>query len=411
MKRIATILIFTFFSLALMAQERYLDKIFNKVNVTYNIEFGENINAENKLQKLKFDVYIPDGDTSTNRILLIMIHGGAYWSGDKNHGECKLIGQDLGRMGYVIISPQYRYEPSFISLLDEEKMVKAVARGTQDAKAILRYVYKDFLENGNSFGIDTGMIFIGGASAGSFNALHAAYLDEADTLPGNWWQWINEVGGIEGNSGNPGYPSKMKGVVNISGALARASTMDNNHVPFVSIHNTKDPQIPFNHGQPYGIVLLPFVDGSNVLHQKANELGILNPFYIIPTEDHTAYENLGARVQPYYDSTVFYMTHFMYDIYRAERLTTGFRPLKNLPQLKVYPNPARGSIQFQLDALLENKVLQYDIFDMTGRLVQQGSLTGSNKIALNPSIGTGQFCLQLREKDVPLALGYCFIQP
>jgi hypothetical protein len=399
------LLFFVVFQLSAQEGERYLDKIFNKVNVTYNTQFGENINSDNKLQKLRFDVFEPDGDTSRSRILLIMIHGGAYWSGDKNHGECTLIGQDLGRMGYVIISPQYRYEPTFLSLLDEEKMVKAVARGTQDAKAMLRYIYKDVLENGNTYGIDTSMIFIGGASAGALNSLHAAYLDVEDTLPERYWQWINEVGGVEGTSGNPGYPYKMRGVVSISGALARASMMDNNNVPFVSVHNTKDPQIPFNSGQPYSITLLPIIDGANILHQKALALGIENPFYVIPTEDHTAYENLGARMQPYYDSTVFYMTHFMHGIYAKQYQTTGIRDLKNLQTVKIFPNPSNGKFCFEIPTqIAASTSLSYEITDISGRKIQDGFFNGaSNYFDISGNFSAGLYSFILRDKGIPIA--------
>ena len=63
---------------------RYNQKVFNKTKVTYNIYFGENITSDNKVKQMKFDVYEPEGDTERLRPVFIMMHGGAYWSGDKN---------------------------------------------------------------------------------------------------------------------------------------------------------------------------------------------------------------------------------------------------------------------------------------------------------------------------------------
>jgi len=351
--------------------ERYFQKIFTKTLVTRNIYYGENLMSNGQLKKLHFDVYEPQDDTERNRPVLVMMHGGAYWSGDKNHGQCKFLGEDLSKMGYVVISPQYRYEPSFLSLLNEEKMVKAVARGTQDAKAIIRYLFKDVMESGNTWRIDTSMIFIGGASAGSFNALHATYLDENDELPAQWKQWIEEAGGIDGTTAAEGYPYKVAGVINISGALAKASILDNEHIPFLSVHDTGDPQIPFNTGQPYGIVLLPHVDGSNILHAKALELGIENPFYIIPGNGHTSYEEFGMRIQPMYDSTLYYIKQFMSGIYCRKYQPTGIIRHLQLADLKVYPNPSEGILFVRLPATgTPSSEYTLQLLDITGRVLR-----------------------------------------
>jgi hypothetical protein len=197
----------------------------------------------------------------------------------------------------------------------------------------------------------------------------------------------------------------MRGVVSISGALARASMMDNNNVPFVSVHNTKDPQIPFNSGQPYSITLLPIIDGANILHQKALALGIENPFYVIPTEDHTAYENLGARMQPYYDSTVFYMTHFMHGIYAKQYQTTGIRDLKNLQTVKIFPNPSNGKFCFEIPTqIAASTSLSYEITDISGRKIQDGFFNGaSNYFDISGNFSAGLYSFILRDKGIPIA--------
>lgn len=83
---------------------------------------------------------------------------------------------------------------------------------------------------------------------GALNALHATYLDDQDTMPETWKNWIEEAGGTDGTTAAVGYPYKVAGVISISGALARASFLDNEHVPFLTVHDTGDPQIPFNTG-------------------------------------------------------------------------------------------------------------------------------------------------------------------
>lgn len=407
MKRCILIVFVAFFYSALHAQEcgnRYYFRIFAQTKVSRDIYYGENLDANGKTKVLKFDVYEPFNDNNRKRMVLVMMHGGAYWSGDKDHGQCKFLGEDLSKMGYVVISPQYRYEPTFLSLLNEEKMVKAVARGTQDAKAMLRYLYKDVRENGNTWGIDTNLIFVGGASAGSFNALHAAYLDNDDELPQQWWDWINEAGGIDGNSGNPGYPAKVKGVINISGALARKEILDNETIPFLSVHDVGDPQIPFGTGKPYNIPLLPTVDGSSTLHVKANELGLYNPFLIIPGNGHTSYEELGIRVQPNYDSTFKYIRDFMYTLYCDSRTITGVQ-LSELSDMLIYPNPSRGTFRINgsADQTFANN-LKISIFNLSGSMLKEINQYqfGQEIVADLPS---GQYHLILKEGNRPVAKG------
>lgn len=400
------IVLFSIIQFPLHAQNcgnRYHQKVFNKTKVTYNIYFGENITSDNKVKQMKFDVYEPDGDTERLRPVLIMMHGGAYWSGDKNHHECSLLGDDLSKMGYVLISPQYRYEPSFLSLLNEEKMVKAVARGTQDSKAMVRFLFKDVMENGNTWGIDTSLIFIGGASAGALNALHATYLDDQDTMPETWKNWIEEAGGTDGTTAAVGYPYKVAGVISISGALARASFLDNEHVPFLCVHDTKDPQIPFNTGQPYGITTLPMIDGSNILHARALELGIENPFIFFPRKDHTSYENLGLRAQPMYDSTLTYIKNFMSDIYCKKQEVTSIASQKQLLSLKIYPNPSTGNIHIEIPENYKNlRSLNVFIYDNSGKLVLTKNMESSSIINMS-NLSTGTYHLILNHNQEALA--------
>ena len=55
---------------------------------------------------------------------------------------------------------------------DIPRLLKAVA----DAKSAIRYFRKDFA-NGDTYGIDSNTIFIGGYSAGGVIAVHLAYID------------------------------------------------------------------------------------------------------------------------------------------------------------------------------------------------------------------------------------------
>lgn len=373
--------------------DRYVEKIFRQVDITYNIDYGRNMNSRGISEPLKFDIYQPQGDTASLRAVLVMMHGGAYWVGKKNHAECTLIGQDLGRMGYVVISPDYRRENTPLALLSEELMIKAVGRGTQDAKAMVRFLYKSAKE-GNPYRIDTNKIFLGGASAGAFNALHACYLEDSDSIQAQWRQWLQDIGGLEGTTGNEGYSTRVAGIISISGALGDIRWMYNNTTPLTIIHNTRDPQIPYYYGQPYGIVLLPFLYGGGYIHPVADSLGIYNTFYSIPTEDHTAYEENGQRKQPYYDSTVYYMAHFMRHIMGCDAISTPIR--QNVVAFNIFKNNTIYNNSLYLsDNIVPTSLLLYD---MAGHLVFQTNMP-TTTLQL-PALPVGSYLAYAKINDI-----------
>lgn len=369
MKRILPFLTIVIFSYSISAQcsgGRFIDPVFSQVKITKNITFHRALTAGNYYQNVKMDVYEPKNDTMALRPLLIYMHGGAYWTGTKEYDSDFALGQEFAKRGYVFCSSDYRLEENFVSLLFPDMMIKAVGRGVQDTKMLIRYFFNSARDSGNVYRIDTTKIFIAGASAGAFNVMHTVYFDEEDALPEpEWGTWLGEVGGVFGDYDFIDFSERLAGVININGALGSKEFMNNQRTPFLSVHNTFDPEIPFNTGKPYKITTLMNVDGSNVLHQKANELGIYNPFYIIPGVGHTSFSSdlFGTVVQPYFDSTVWYMRNFM-----AHELC-GYSPTfvkqPKIDKLNLFPNPAADYFEF---SGLNQQAKYITVSDLSGKV-------------------------------------------
>ena len=52
-------------------------------------------------------------------------------------------------------------------------------------------------------------------------------------------------------------------------------------------HGDLDPIVPFNSGYPFTIdIALPVVYGSNLIHERLNDLGIENQLYVGENELH-----------------------------------------------------------------------------------------------------------------------------
>ncbi len=284
---------------------RYQQEIFSNVTVTSNVIFGSNDNNNGTNALLKMDIYEPTGDTVTHRPVLMMAHGGSFVGGTKTDADVVAICTSFAKRGYVCCSYEYRL---YIGIPTTQALATdAVFRAVQDGKAAVRFMRKDAALT-NAYKIDSTQIFIGGSSAGAFVALHLAYLDKPFELPST----IDTVtlGGMEGNSGNPGYSSKVKAVVNLCGALGDKTWIEQNDIPVCSMHGTQDQTVPYDHALLYMLGIIPImeVDGSSVIHPYALSMGVDSWYYQWEGADHVPY----LASQLYMDTTLAFVSDFLY---------------------------------------------------------------------------------------------------
>lgn len=390
---------------------RYINKIFTQTTRTKDITYVTAKNAAGAMQKVLMDVFEPKNDTAALRPLVVFEHGGAYWTGTKDYESQIAMGEEFAKRGYVVSSATYRLEPSPLSLLFQDLMIKAVGRGVQDTKALVRYFYNSARDSANPFRIDTTKIFLCGGSAGAFNVLHTVYLDSLDNLDTQWKNSLAGIGGVFGQYDFIDFGKTILGVVNINGALGDKSYLDNENTNFLSVHNWWDPEVPFNRGQPYSIPTLMYVDGSNVLHTKAQELGIYNPFYIIPDWGHTSYSTdlFGTVVQPYFDSTVWYMRNFFVHQLGCPNLTTGVKNNTAVKDLKAYPNPTMDAVYFEgVQQYIGQRMF---ITDISGKEIYNELFTGKPISTQSIGLTKGIYIVRLvNEKTQQSSVGKIMVE-
>ncbi|MDF2448674.1 MAG: Carboxylesterase type [Bacteroidota bacterium] len=313
---------FSLFTSALMTAQspcttgRYASDTFTAITTASNVTFGSNVTAGGSNQVLTMDVYQPTGDLETARPLIIWAHGGSFIGGTKNDADVVALSQRFAKKGFVCASINYRLG---LTPFDSTGAVKAVLRAVQDMKASIRFFYKD-RRTTDTYKIDTNNIFIGGSSAGAITALHTAYLDKSCEV--NYYvnpTTLNALGGMEGYSGNQCYPTRVKGVINLCGALGKYGWIEPGDVPFVSMHGTIDGTVKYNRGMaaPLGVPLI-VLDGSRMLKEHADVVGINNPFYTWYGKNHVPYTSSTQ----YMDSTVNFVRDFL-----VSNLTCGDAPL------------------------------------------------------------------------------------
>ena len=162
-------------------------------------------------------------------------------------------------------------------------------------KASVRFFTKDAATT-NTYKINPNKIFIGGYSAGAITALHYAYVNnnsELTAIGGNsFLDYINSKGGLEGMSGNETYPSAVKGVINISGALFNKNFINSNEPSIYSVHGTADAVVPYLNGNLNNTGI--FTDGSGIIHPYATSIGLKNKLKPITDGKHDAFLNCNS---------------------------------------------------------------------------------------------------------------------
>jgi para-nitrobenzyl esterase len=365
---------------------RYYDDVFQNVTVTSGITYGQNTDVSGTLQTLKLDIYEATGDTDRHRPLLLLAFGGSFVAGFRTSPDIVQLCNAFARKGYVCASIDYRLglSPGIIPVVNAVNVRKAILRATHDMRAAVRYMKM----KGDSLGIDTSRIIVGGVSAGGFAALHTAYMDELSEIT-SIIDTTGIEGEVEGNSGNAGYSSRPWAVVNLCGALLDTTWIHAGDIPVVTMQGNLDGSVPYCHdvekvfGTPItGLI----VAGGNPLERRVWNLGIPTGFYTWWGADHTPFI-LGTNTAAYMDTTIRYIRDFLSSqlcatafSYSRDSLTENycgtFTSVDDVAssEVLVYPNPSNGEIEVQLG---RNDEWVVEMYDLSGRVVQSKTQTGS----------------------------------
>lgn len=210
----------------------------------YNAKSDE-LNQGMKELELTMDVYLPKDNREVSRPLLVLIHGGSFFVGDKTDLGFPAWARAFAGMGYVVASVNYRL--GFKIGLDIASIKQAGFRGVQDVDAAIRYL----IHHQDVYAVDPECVFIAGTSAGGITAMNVAFMRDENIPSG-----VKDEGGIKSVNPEMTESYTVRAVGNMWGAVNDLSILGNASSSVISFHSTGDPIVPFGKGHPFDNFLL-----------------------------------------------------------------------------------------------------------------------------------------------------------
>ena len=235
---------------------------------------------------LEMDIYIPKNDSVEKRPLIMFIHGGAFFIGDKATVPYQKWCTHFASLGYVCVSINYR-----MGFRANSKAIQRTAyQATQDAHAAMRYL----LAKQDIYRIDPEYLFVGGASAGSITAINLAYMRNDNRPEATYSSFLTEdLGDIESSGNDYDEEFEIKAIANMWGSVQDLDILTNSSASIISFHGDEDVVLPYRFGYPFralGEFQKVFFDemyGSYYIDQRARELGIRSELHTFHGEGHT----------------------------------------------------------------------------------------------------------------------------
>jgi acetyl esterase/lipase len=212
----------------------YRDPLFTQIGVTRGIVYGEAADGPGTAERLTLDLYRPRDDRAARRPAIVLVHGGGFTGGADTNPDIVGLAEAFAHRGYDAVSIDYRLlnhgEKCGTEITASANCARAGFAAIHDGQAAVRFLRA----RARRYRVDPGRIAIEGASAGATVALGVG-VDSGDP----------------GESGHPGYSSRVEAAIAISGEIphAFASLDDPGDAPVLMFNGTADRTVPFPEAQ------------------------------------------------------------------------------------------------------------------------------------------------------------------
>lgn len=400
--------------------DRYKEKVFSEIEFIDNVIYARKQASDGTWMNLGYDVYMPAGDEVSARPAVMLAHGGAFIQIiDQKSPDIIKMSIDLAQRGYVVFSVHYREEPSVVSLIQEENMVKAVGRALIDIRDVTCHLMDTTILYGNPYRIDTENVFVGGVSAGAISFIMAVFLDSLSWLPQQYQDWILEV---EPNTqallDNKYCGAKVKGLVGVSGAILdtnwiRPEKVDE-YPAIYNVHGTQDPVVPYGINHPFGLTALPKLMGTQRIHWRAQSIGLRSEVDIYPGAGHAPIfginlpglfnnqDPLDFMFNPtIMGNTLQHTADFLYSLLDCGDSNIPLATAQNAAdRLVAYPNPSRGDFTIDIPADLLLGGCRFELLNNLGQVVEARDISPvESRVRVHGDFAAGLYHIRLYRDD------------
>mmetsp|Transcript_10221 Transcript_10221/g.11868 ORF Transcript_10221/g.11868 Transcript_10221/m.11868 type:complete len:407 (+) Transcript_10221:2-1222(+) len=369
---------------------RYADFVYTPSSST-GILYGNATTIGGNNQDLYLDFYEPAGDMASERPLVIVAFGGSFISGMRQ--DMDWMCEYYTSLGYAAATIDYRlYDGPLIPLPDSTSMTEEVLMAVSDMKAAVRF-FKEDAATGNVYGIDTNNIFVGGISAGAIVALHVGLLDPNDVIEPYIQPLLANNGGWTGNSStNTQYTDDVRGILNFSGALRKASYIDANDADLFSVHDSGDGIVPYASGAA-SIAGFPIInmEGSFLMDQEAQNVGLNSELITFPGNGHVSYFQGTNAIA---DSVLWASASFLYDIICPQYANT--EELNEIEKVSIAPNPTESSFTVAWE---EQKMNSIQLVDAMGSVLSTVKPKGNEYTFDINSFAPGMYFVRMETEN------------
>ncbi|MGB0908454.1 MAG: alpha/beta hydrolase, partial [Maricaulaceae bacterium] len=280
---------------------RYVDQVFTSVDLESGVVFGSGARANGQSETLSMEIFTPQGDTETNRPVIILAFGGGFVSGTRFNPGVQLVAQDFARRGYVTASIDYRLFEGFPT--NQAEVEIGIIKAMHDMKAAVRFFREDAI-GANIYGTRSDMIIVGGISAGGITASFTGALDAQDGVAPEVQTFLDQTNGFDGqSSSNLSVSSDVQGIFSISGAVTDFLWIDADTAPIYAAHEEFDTVVPCRAGLTSDGVMLA---GGCDMFDRAQSFNVPSQLYLVEGSDgHVGFTS--AQFQEFFnEAAVFF---------------------------------------------------------------------------------------------------------
>lgn len=232
------------------------------VETRKGIVYGRGATSRGDMDLL-MDVYLPTKLAGKPKAAIVFVHGGGFVAG--NRSSMAAYCQAFARKGFAAFTISYRLttdSPSVQLSGYSSSMLQAMRAANIDTKAAIRHLYA----NAGTYGIDTGNIFLGGASAGAITSLVVGA-----TPPLTYAS--DSIGNPPRPENNPTQPTRVRAIVDWCGAMYNdLSQLDATDPPIMIYHGDADRTVAYSE--------------ATKLKAKCDALGLECEFHSVPGGGH-----------------------------------------------------------------------------------------------------------------------------